>query len=960
MKITKKILSIILSAVLVLSVMPLANIVALAASPTASSVAYISKTNSFTAYKYYNSLQAAFDAACKDSTYKQVNLYKDVTLSQPIVVNNQSTANVYVELNGKTISAPNGDAFDVDLGFTMLFGYYSYYYNERYGSDFAGAYGGIDAKGYAVKANFTDDKNIHVYGCNFKSQDYACPFSVGDVTNESSSNQWIKLWYTGLKGCQLSDLTGRVGIGGSATFSKASFCVYDSKVNDEDALIIGRADSHSYITVNKGVDEDGDIIVDHICKNCNFIHATDDYPDCVIGDTPYYYFSEAVAACEPNEKTTIKLLLNVDNNNNIYFNNSKDIVLDMNGYEINHTAGYFIIKDGKLRVENGVINNESNAFFLMYGTKDKTATDYSVLDLENVIINDNYSGAGTTITIDIDEDKWLEGSKIDQRGQYGVKVDIKDSSILSDTANANLTINGQYANYNEETTVRVNIDNSTLIAAWLPLYLSGYGITNLNNCVVKSKDVGIELRAGILNITGENTKIISSSDEEPSVAYYSGSGSTGTSVGICVSQHSTGHPTTLNIYDGEVSGMTAVYEKTVVPSYDTKNPGPISLNIYGGKFSSTDPTDPQVCISENVEDFILGGYYSNNPKIDVAPGYTVKGIGENPYYYIVEKINNEVSLSVNDTIKNNVYLDLNGYVDIDEEQNSIDDITFDFEHINAPTDYSKTTKKQTLTFSDAVETVDNNGTIQYVYNYYSNPAQICELAVVTIYNNGEKVDELDCSMLTYCNTSIAIAQKTDATPKEIANGLLSTRLKDYATAAQQEFNAYTTKVVNGEVVSNLANEGVYQEDVKDVKSTDITKKSGFSQNAAGMKITSVSFMSLSESGINFDFDLEDGYTAADYDVEITQGIAGSNLGVEIETTKYRNIIAVSGIEAANLDEQFVVTVTNRKDGTKTVIRYSALDYARTVLSSANTSESLKQFARTLYLYNNAANKYFDM
>lgn len=957
MKNVKKVLSIILSMVMVLSVMPLANITAFAASPGKNSVAYISKADSFTAYKYYDSLQAAFDAACGSSDYKQVNVYKDITLDEPIVVNTQSTANVNVEFNGHTVSAPNGDAFDVDLDFTLVFGLYSYYFNERYGADFARSYGGIKAKGYAVNADFLSDKNVHIYGCFYGSDDYACPFNVGELVDETSSNQAVKLWYAGLIGCQATDLASRVRVGGNKTIVKRSFCVYETSWDDTTALIVGREDVHSYITVQNGVDEDGDVLVDHICSLCDYVDATADYPDAKVGDTFYYYFSEAVAGCEPNAKSTITLLLNVTNKVTVNFNEAKDITLDLNGYTLDQKAGYFVIKNGKLKIENGTIKNGSNSLVLLYGTKDKTATDYSVLDVENATIDSYYDGSGTAIVIDIDEDKWVDGAKIDQRGQYGIKVDFKDSQLISDTIYVGLTINGQYANYNEATCPKVNFDNCRITAAYLPLYLSGYGITNINNCSIGTMDVGIELRAGLLNIDGENTEIISTSTEESSVVYYTGSGSTGTSIGVCVSQHSTGHPTTLNIYNGVIKAMTPVYEKVVVPSYDVKTPGEIAINIYGGKFASTNETDPQVCISQNVEKFIYGGDYSNNPKAYVAKGYSVKGIEENPYFYRVDKVINEVSLSVDETIQNNVYLDLEGYIDADDDNNKLDDITFEFEHINAPNDYSNTTKKQSLAHGDATETVDSNGTTQYVYTYKSNPAQICEPAIVKIYNRNQLVDELDCSMLTYCNNAIAIAQKENATDKQVANGLLSHRLKDYATAAQVEFNAYTTKVVNGEVVSNLANEGVYQEDVKDVTSADFTKKSSFSQNATGLTITSVSFMSLSESGVNFDFDLADGCSINDYDVELTQGIDGSNIKAEFEVSKYRNIIVVSGIEAANLDEQFVVTVTNKKDGTKTVIKYSALDYARTVMLSSK-SESLKQFARTLYLYNDAANAYF--
>ena len=58
---------------------------------------------------------------------------------------------------------------------------------------------------------------------------------------------------------------------------------------------------------------------------------------------------------------------------------------------------------------------------------------------------------------------------------------------------------------------------------------------------------------------------------------------------------------------------------------------------------------------------------------------------------------------------------------------------------------------------------------------------------------------------------------------------------------------------------------------------------------------------------------------------------------------------VSGIEAANLDEEYVLS-----DGTNS-IGYSALDYVRLTL---NQGDALKNLGQALYWYNYYADLYF--
>ena len=70
-------------------------------------------------------------------------------------------------------------------------------------------------------------------------------------------------------------------------------------------------------------------------------------------------------------------------------------------------------------------------------------------------------------------------------------------------------------------------------------------------------------------------------------------------------------------------------------------------------------------------------------------------------------------------------------------------------------------------------------------------------------------------------------------------------------------------------------------------------------------------------------------------------------------SEYYYYVDVENIPAAELDNQQTFNVNG------TEFTFSALDYAKAVVNSNNMSDTQKDLAKSLYLYNQAANAYFD-
>ena len=167
----------------------------------------------------------------------------------------------------------------------------------------------------------------------------------------------------------------------------------------------------------------------------------------------------------------------------------------------------------------------------------------------------------------------------------------------------------------------VTIRNSTIEAAGCGIYFPSDGTLTIENSTITAGITGIEIRAGALNISGENTSISGNGtfDTTPN-----GSGTTVDGVAVAVSQHTTNHDLEVNISGGTFSGAYALYEEDL----QDENVSGISMNITGGTFNGT--TSP--IYSENVTGFISGGTFDKVvDQTYCKTGFTIKPNSDDTY-----------------------------------------------------------------------------------------------------------------------------------------------------------------------------------------------------------------------------------------------------------------------------------------------------------------------------------------
>ena len=179
--------------------------------------------------------------------------------------------------------------------------------------------------------------------------------------------------------------------------------------------------------------------------------------------------------------------------------------------------------------------------------------------------------------------------------------------------------------------------------------------------------------------------------------------------------------------------------------------------------------------------------------------------------------------------------------------------------------------------------------------------------------------------------------------KTTAIGELTRTMSDFGAAARLYFNYEAEGSV---IEADLS--GITADDLLDYK-MELTP-----QAAEGIKIYGASLMLESETGINIKFSgTDDTFDINNY----TFTVDGSEVA-PTAAADGRYQINIGNIAAKDLDKMYTVTVTDSA-GNSQSIRYGALSYAYSKLNSSSSGESIRNLSKCLYLYNQAANTYFN-
>ena len=293
---------------------------------------------------------------------------------------------------------------------------------------------------------------------------------------------------------------------------------------------------------------------------------------------------------------------------------------------------------------------------------------------------------------------------------------------------------------------------------------------------------------------------------------------------------------------------------------------------------------------------------------------------------------NGASLTLNNGIEQSVYFDATAY-DIDIDEGAIIKVTY-----NKNSNVSETPDIITKTYklNELEPYIDpyGNYTGTYKFDFKFAPAQITENVTLALYadeTSQEPLKTITYSVKDYCNA--VINKSDDENLVALCKAIL-----DYGAAAQLEFNYNTDNMAVDEFYNKETIEALKADDIKNaVFSSEFDVRSGSFICTSNLDISLLISSPVKVKGISIDgMDVDDTKAKAIY------------IGNDGE--KYINI---SGIEARYLNKDFTV---NTSSGNLTMnIAFLAKRYI-----SENRNPDEINLAKTIYLYANAAEAYFDI
>ena len=293
--------------------------------------------------------------------------------------------------------------------------------------------------------------------------------------------------------------------------------------------------------------------------------ASDDLPYVAIGNNSYDSLASAIASATAGDIIEINKSIPVHKSIDI----TKDVTININNDAVVTVSGYICVKSGgKLTVTGNGTIKESTPYL---------APIILMNEDENSSVN-AYIAAGITL--------W---------GWAGLMFDKKSVNINA-TCHGTLVGNndgsddgaGFYCNGNvKEGTF--NFTGSTKGTVGHGMYIAG----NLNNTItgayIEGSLVGLEIRAGSLDISNSTVKSLSSA--EP-VMIPNGNGTTATAVGLAVAQHTTKRDMKVSVNNCTLTGPAAFMEGNPQKNPDCTKQMNIAIggeSVMNGKVLTLDP-----------------------------------------------------------------------------------------------------------------------------------------------------------------------------------------------------------------------------------------------------------------------------------------------------------------------------------------------------------------------------------
>ncbi len=234
----------------------------------------------------------------------------------------------------------------------------------------------------------------------------------------------------------------------------------------------------------------------------------------------------------------------------------------------------------------------------------------------------------------------------------------------------------------------------------------------------------------------------------------------------------------------------------------------------------------------------------------------------------------------------------------------------------------------------------------YKVSYEMNAAEMTKPITARISNLGGGNDSVT---LTYSVRDYAVeAMKvSDDSLQALVKAMLN-----YGAYSQINFN---------KMENSLANAGYEytDEELANVTESSISIADPSFGTAEGVSVTDASLLLKSNIILRFYLDVKEGTSLTGATVSATGDDGNGITGISAVVNADKGYVQIEGIAAKNLDKVYTLTLATSSGSM--VVTYSPLNYVKTVLGSEYDSAgytNIRNVAKTLYLYNQAAKTYF--
>jgi len=353
--------------------------------------------------------------------------------------------------------------------------------------------------------------------------------------------------------------------------------------------------------------------------------------EAMIGDDTYATLSLAIENADKED--VIKLQKNVTLTSTLTI--SKEVTIDLNGFNIEKDNTVIIVDGGKLTLTGeGTIKETApdNAGVKLYGANSKTDEVYS------------YLSVGKDVTIEAWAPVFIS-IKQNSKAAYGVDVDVYGKLVSKKDTNNEMG-NGLYINgtiQDKECYPTVEIHDGTVIESeGFGMYLAGYADVKVGKATINAADTGIAIKAGKLALNG--TIVKASGKANDPITNNNGINGVGAAIQIesnatkkeGVASYAGDIEITINGGKYESENNSAIVEYLADKEEETSVK---DIKITDGEFIAALDKDVIEASDEFKEEntkFVSGGTFSSSVKEYLAEG-VIEG-SEEDNYKVVEEV----------------------------------------------------------------------------------------------------------------------------------------------------------------------------------------------------------------------------------------------------------------------------------------------------------------------------------